>query len=574
VPRRLLFAYGCRFFLAILLRTAWLSDHAYLALRTADNAAWGLGFRWNPAERVQVFEGPLWMLGLYLARVVTGEVYYGTLVLSMACALGATWLLLRQAATPVGVVVAALVLALSPTFVSYSTSGLGTPLAHVLVVAFAVAVWNPAEGGFQRRRRLALAVAALAALTDPLTLLITLPVIAGQSPLAARDGGQPSSDAGGVSPLPRSHGGLSPISLAIPIAALLLWAALAIYYYGSLVPMATLARLNQLTLADRLHAGVAFLADIVHRDPILVATLIAGLALPFVRHTSKPARSSALDIPGERAAGSAVFPGALRATDRYADPQRGRNSRWGPHNDLTLAAGALLYTAAIVTAGGSTWSGYGLTVPFVIAVFVIARQPALASRRVAAPALAVVGIIAALTPISTFASHAQYGLDAQPQAGIVDPRLQDYQATGLLRVRRNQWFPDHPESVRGLQAGEAHRAIASSPRPGFFGYAAGRNVHVIDPTGSGDPLLARLHPASPVAPGHSVMELRPRTPPDGYLESLATDRNAIADPALAAFYERVRLATRGSLQERGRAFNAALLAFDRVAPGPSACGRN
>jgi len=462
--------------------------------------------------------------------MLTGEVYYGTLVLSMACALAAAWLLLRQAATPLGIILASLLLILSPTFVSYSTSGLGTPLVHLLVAAFAIGACNRGETGSHTRWGFIATMAALAALTDALTLLITLPVIGRHSPLASREGGQPPSQTWRQSP-PDARG-LSlvslTLSLAIPVTALLLWAALAIYYYGSLVPMATLARLNQLTPADRLHAGAAFLADAVRRDPILVATLIVGLALPFVQRTA------------ERA----------------------------------LAAGALLYTVAIVATGGSTWSGYGLTIPFVVAVLVIARQPALAMRRIAAPALAAVAILAVIAPVHTIASHAQYGLYAPPQVGIIDPRLQDYQATGLMRVRRNQWFPDHPESIRGLQAGEAQQAIASSPRPGFFGYAAGRSVHVLDPTGLGDPLLARLPPSSPVTPGHSIVELRPRTPPDGYIESLLADRNAITNPALAAFYERVRFVTRGRLQARGRATNAALLALDRRAPASSAGGRN
>jgi hypothetical protein len=336
------------------------------------------------------------------------------------------------------------------------------------------------------------------------------------------------------------------------------------------VSLATLARLNQLTLADRLHAGAAFFWDAVRRDPILIATLIAGTALPFLRHAAESAKHSARNSTAERPAGPAVIPGALRD----ADAHQGRHSRSGPHDERTLAAGALLYTAAILGTGGSTWSGYGLTIPFVVALLVIARQPALATRRIAAPTLAAAVVLAAITPVKTVASHAQFGLDAPPQAGIVDPRLQDYQATGLLRVRRNQWYPDHPESVRGLQAGQAHQAVASSPRPGFFGYAAGRAVHVLDRAGLGDPLLARLPPSLPVAPGHSVMELRARTLPDGYIDSLATDRNAIADPAVAAFYERVRFVTRGRLQQPGRASNAALLAFERAAPRASAAGRN
>lgn len=547
MSRRLLIAYGLLLFVLIVLRTAWLSDHAYLALRTADNAAWGLGFRWNAAERAQVFDHPLWMLCLYLARLTTGEVYYGTLVLSIVCAVTATWLLLRQAVTDTGVLVVALVLALSPTLITYSTSGLGTPLVHVLIVAFAaLALREP------RRVYVLSALAALAALTDPATLLLTVPVTGGLSrlkparglsPFLRRMGGLSAFSrrirglspglrtiSGGQSPrLDETRGqspiiarGPSPIVLIAPVVAVGLWAAVSVFYYGSIVPLATVARLHQgISAGERLHGGLLFVLDAVRRDPLLVGTIATGLLLPFIRRT-----------PGERA----------------------------------LAGGALLYTAAILGSGGSTWAGYGLTVPLLVALLIVARQPYLQRRRVTVGALATVALLALVTPVHTFASHAQYGLRSAQQAGIIDPRQQDYQATGLLLVRRNQWFPEHPESVRGLRASERHDPLGSSPRPGFFGYAAGRRVYVLEPTGLGDPLLSRLRPGAPRQPGHSMLELRARTLPDGYIESLQANRNLITDPALRTFYDRVRFVTRSPLGENGRAMNAAWLALRGASP--------
>jgi hypothetical protein len=40
-------------------RTAWMSDDAYLTLRTVDNWLHGYGLRWNPLERgVNVIQDP------------------------------------------------------------------------------------------------------------------------------------------------------------------------------------------------------------------------------------------------------------------------------------------------------------------------------------------------------------------------------------------------------------------------------------------------------------------------------------------------------------------------------------
>jgi arabinofuranosyltransferase len=50
------------FFAAVVLRTAWVSDDAFITFRTVDNALNGAGLRWNPAERVQTYTHPLWML--------------------------------------------------------------------------------------------------------------------------------------------------------------------------------------------------------------------------------------------------------------------------------------------------------------------------------------------------------------------------------------------------------------------------------------------------------------------------------------------------------------------------------
>ena len=52
----------------LLVRTAWLSDDAYITFRTVDNALNGYGLRWNVADRVQSYTHPLWMFVMTAAQ--------------------------------------------------------------------------------------------------------------------------------------------------------------------------------------------------------------------------------------------------------------------------------------------------------------------------------------------------------------------------------------------------------------------------------------------------------------------------------------------------------------------------
>jgi arabinofuranosyltransferase len=57
-----------------------------------------------------------------------------------------------------------------------------------------------------------------------------------------------------------------------------------------------------------------------------------------------------------------------------------------------------------------------------------------------------------------------------------------------------------------------------------------------------DPLLARLPALEPWRIGHFYRDI-----PEGYLEMLRGEREHLADPALDAYYAKIRLVTRGPL---------------------------
>jgi len=48
------------FFFLVLLKTAWVSDDAYITFRSIENFIHGYGMVHNVGERVQTFTHPLW----------------------------------------------------------------------------------------------------------------------------------------------------------------------------------------------------------------------------------------------------------------------------------------------------------------------------------------------------------------------------------------------------------------------------------------------------------------------------------------------------------------------------------
>jgi arabinofuranosyltransferase len=236
-------------------RTAWISDAAYLTLRTAEHAAAGYGLRWNVVERVQVFDHPLWLLLLAGARMLTGELYYTTIVVSVGLTLICGWLVISRAADERGMVLAGASLLGSTSFVSFSTSGLETPLLHLLVAGAVAAMI--ADTRSSSAAAVAAALTGMAALTRWQALLCLGPALA---LLAAR---MPSRQRWRIA--------------VLAAAPLLLWMAFSFGYYGLSGPISNLAdQHGSVGWSERLDHGRSFLLESLRRDPVLAAILIVG----------------------------------------------------------------------------------------------------------------------------------------------------------------------------------------------------------------------------------------------------------------------------------------------------------
>ena len=197
----------------------------------------------------------------------------------------------------------------------------------------------------------------------------------------------------------------------------------------------------------------------------------------------------------------------------------------------TLAAGVLLYLAYVVGIGGDFMAGRFLSAPLLAAALGLSRvsigQRAPWMIGAGAAALAV-GFCAPMPNLLSGTDLNRRGLDRVDGLQIADERLYYWTATGWLAADRLEPPPQHHLFAQGRRARLEGAGVVESASIGFFGYAAGPDVHVVDAAGLADPLLARLpHDLPPQRIGHLNRRI-----PDGYLALLAGKGPSLAEPTL------------------------------------------
>lgn len=546
LPRRVppLTAAALVAFLALVVKDAWLSDDAYITFRTVYNFTHGYGLVWNVGERVQSYTHPLWMFLLALFYAVGRDIYWSSLTLCFVCSVAAVAVVaLGIARSPWRAVMCVALLCASKSFLDFSTSGLENPLTHLLLAVFAVQFLRGTGRGRTRRDLFWLALtAALATFNRMDTALLYLPALAyagGEVVLAAappperlarlprlaftvvrRRGGAGNPPALTVRDALRRDAAdarrwLAAVLRQLPgtvgVVALgfspfILWEVFSLWYYGFPFPNTAYAKL-QTGVGHRalIQQGVYYLGDTYSFDPLLIAGLVVGFALPFI-------------VRQQRAA---IF-----------------------------VLGGLLYMAYAVSVGGDFMAGRFLTAPFFVAVIAIAsvELPPLPRHAVRAGWLAA---MVAVVAVGYFVDHSRWRQD-QPAVmisphGVADERDVYVSSTGIGYIGFGSTVPRYKWVQLGLQAARSGDHAEVSYSSGFYGYYAGPGVYLVDVYALDDPLLARL-PALPYARiGHYVRAL-----PTGYVDSVAQGHNLIQDPDLHAYYDKLSLITRGNLWDFNR----------------------
>jgi arabinofuranosyltransferase len=471
-------------FAVVVLRNAWMHDDAYITYRTVDNFINGYGLRWNPAERVQTYTHPLWMLVVAACYFVTREVFFTVTILSLALSVATVLLLVFRAAGSVAAgCVGVAALTLSKAFVDYSTSGLENALTHFLYVSFLVV--------FFRRDTSLMTIALLAALgaVNRLdTALLYLPVLVFAVANAEHVGGR--------------------VGLAAGCLPIVVWEGFSLFYYGFPFPNTAYAKLFEtgVSTGTRVMHGLYYLQNSARVDPL---TLLAT--------------------------GAGIVAGVLSRDRRQA----------------VVAAGIAAYVSYVVLIGGDFVTGRFLTATFLGAIVLLARWQPLSRTLLAVSGAVVIGVGLSSSqppPLST-ASAGSEGLTLMDARGIADERAYYYPYSGFLRAFHHVTVADHPWALEGQAARRRPVPVQVRGDIGFFGFYAGPDVHVVDVWGLADPLIARLPARADTTwrVGHYT-----RAIPAGYLETLSSGQNRIADRQLALLYDRLTLVTRGPLLDRRR----------------------
>lgn len=472
--------------LLLIVRNAWVSDDAFITLRSVDNFVHGRGITWNPGQRVQAFSHPLWFAVLSLARVVVDHAYYGTLYASLLFATATLVGLVRGIPARHGLaLVILLALGCSKSFVDFSTSGLENPLSHFLLLGWLYALLRR-EAAPQPDSR------ALDGLTGLLLLCrMDLAVVLAPGYLWAtrrrwRDEGPRAALRG----------------LAWAASPQLVWLVFSLVYFGLALPNTAYAKLNvELPLHERLSQAGFYMLSLVVDDPVSAVLIVAGVVLGL----RSPSR-------------------ALRAA----------------------AAGAGLQLVYLCWIGGDFMLGRFFSTPLLLAVVILLRTPVQARHQLAGFAL--LGVCSLATAAPPWLTGRPPGDGPHADAPIArfrdvtDERRFYFKDTGLIHAVRGEGMP------RGAWVKEG-RALASTRgtsvyAAGIRGYAAGPEAWLIDLFALTDPFLAqhRVVPLKHWKSGHYPREL-----PADYRRSVETETNLLSEPRERTLYDDIVLATQAPL---------------------------
>jgi arabinofuranosyltransferase len=443
--RRLVIAGGAVVFSFLLLRTAWLSDDAYITFRTVDNFLNGLGLRWNLVNRVQAFTHPLWMFAVAAAAGIGGDVYFSSLALSGIVSLAAVTLAASRIATtlPMCVLVFS-VLALSKAFVDYSTSGLENPLTHLLLVGFFLGLVSDLS---RSRRLLVLSLFTALLMVNRIDAgLLVLPALL----LAMWKAGWRTA--------------LGPVTIGLlPLVA---WEVFSVVYYGFPFPNTAYSKLKIGVPGPELHyQGFVYLLDSIANDPLTLLVVAAAILSPiaFGGGWSVPLGILVYLVYVVRVGGDFM-------SGRFLTAPFLLSVMWLSRSHVPEFRGAWTWAMAVV------WI-VGLSAP---------RPTVLSSGSYGAD----------IEPAKVIAP-----------TGITDERRYYYPQSGLLTAMRGVPMPNHRWTHMGHDLANRGETFFSTDAAGFIGYAAGPSVTFLDRYGLGDPLMARLPAEAPWRIGHFVREV-------------------------------------------------------------------
>lgn len=512
--------FGLCFAFTLILRRAWVTEDAFITLRTVDNFVNGLGLTWNPDERVQAYTHPLWMFVLSVFYFVTREPFYTTLLVGLGIStLCLILLTFRVAKSAVGALIGLLILSFSNAFVDFSTSGMENPLTHLLLVLFAWAYFEDTKSTPNKLRLLSF-LAALGILTRMDTALIYAPCLGWEAWKLRKQ--------------------WKPVIVALVVGQLpfIIWELFSLFYYGFLFPNTAYAKLNTgIPSSEIWQQGWLYYLSSLDRDPLTLFGIVMGLVLAW---------------SGKK------------------------KEEWA------LAVGVVLYSVYVAKVGGDFMLGRFLTPALVCSMILVVRkdwemlEKAPSWLAAICGAIVLLGFCANLPTIKVIPENEKLFEKAfaafVDRRGVCDERLYYAKSNGLAAASRTMELPSHRWRLRGthLRLSRLMKKVLARRTVGMVGFYAGPDVHIVDTFALTDPLLARLPVKRKI--GWRIGHFE-RILPNGYLETiekrqnlrgaelektLDDDRkvkeglffmgtNCFGDRNLAAYYDVLSLIIRGNL---------------------------
>jgi arabinofuranosyltransferase len=437
---------GSALILFLCIQSAWMSDDAFITLRSVDNIVNGFGPRWNVAERVQAFTHPAWLMLITPLYAVTREPYFTVLALQMVLSvLAVAVCCLSLARHPWHAAIGVATLAGSKAFVDFSTSGLENPLSHVLLVLFLLAWRRHLDGGLRPAMLGFITSALLLCRLDMGVLIAPMLALAIWRHMSRRD----------------------VVAFALALSPFVAWEAFSFVYYGMLVPNTALAKLPpgvpESTLIEQ---GVRYFFATWYFDPFTLVMLAAScIVLVWAGGRGRIVAAGialhcvyVVSVGGDFMMGRFLTPalvcgvaGAMALVSRPIAP------RMAGMLAATLIVGGLLNPDAPLRTGSHFGGAF------------VDRDGVTDERRYYYPTL---GLLPVLEGRATPANHG-------------------WAAFGL-RVRAEAQGPNYVREASNI---------------GLFGYYAGPNVYIIDRNALSEPFLARLPPKPDWRIGHYEREV-------------------------------------------------------------------
>jgi hypothetical protein len=223
---------------------------------------------------------------------------------------------------------------------------------------------------------------------------------------------------------------------------------------------------------------------------------------------------------------------------------------------MLLLAGIGLYFVYIVSIGGDFMVGRFLTgIVFLGAIIIVISKPSTPLLLSMVGPLALIGLLSPLNPWYAVMNTTDVEIKQIP-SGVIDER-QFYTtpreaSVSLLNQTRygmlNPYIYINRSTAQVYKPRQSEHYI-NCDCTGTMGITLGPAAVLIDNYGLFDPLIARL-PAT-YTPYWRTGHFR-RTIPIGYMESLQSGRNLIADPGVAPLYDALHTITQGPLWDATR----------------------